>query len=202
MDPLPGNAALLVVDVQYGHDDPRFGRRNNPDAEDRIAELISAWRATGRPIFHVQHLSLNPGSVFHESNHGSVIKDVVQPLEKETLIQKHTNSAFIGTDLEEMLHSRGIDTVVVTGLTTPHCVSSTARMSGNLGFNTYVVADATAANDGTTDFGFPGAPKLQVGPDVVHAISLATINGEFARVVDTSAVLGALKLLDTPARSP
>ena len=201
MDALPPNAALLVVDVQYGHDDPRFGRRNNPDAEDRIAELISAWRATGRPVFHIQHLSLNPDSVFHESNHGSVIKDVVQPLEKEPLIQKHTNSAFIGTDLDAMLHARGIDTVVVTGLTTPHCVSSTARMAGNLGFNTYVVADATAANDGTTDFEFPGAPKLKVGPDVVHAISLATINGEFAHVVDTSAVLGALKLLDKPTRS-
>jgi nicotinamidase-related amidase len=197
MDALPPNAALLVVDVQYGHDDPRFGRRNNPDAEARIAELIDAWRTTGRPIYHIQHLSLNPASVFHESNHGSVIKDIVQPLDREPLIQKHTNSAFIGTDLEEILHARGIDTVVVTGLTTPHCVSSTARMAGNLGFNTYVVSDATAANEGTVDFNFPGAQKIEAAPDVVHTISLATINGEFAHVVDSSTVLGSLNLLDT-----
>jgi nicotinamidase-related amidase len=196
MDPLPANAALIVIDVQYGHDDPRFGKRNNPDAEDRIAELLSAWRASGRPVIHVQHLSYNPGSVFHESNHGSVIKEVVQPLEREPLIQKHTNSAFIGTELEQMLRARDIDTVVLTGLTTPHCVSTTARMAGNLGFNTYVVADATAANEGTADFNFPGATKLEAGPDIVHAISLATINGEFAQIVDSSAVLGALNLLD------
>lgn len=197
MDALPQNAALLVIDVQYGHDDPRFGKRNNPDAEDRIAELLSAWRASGRPVIHVQHLSHNPGSVFHESNHGSVIKDVVQPLDKEPLIQKHTNSAFIGTELEQMLRARDIDTLVLTGLTTPHCVSTTARMAGNLGFNTYVVADATAANEGNVDFQFPGGTKLEAGPDIVHAISLATINGEFAHIVDSSEVLGSLNLLDT-----
>lgn len=201
MDALPPNAALLVIDVQYGHDDPRFGKRNNPNAEDRIAELLSAWRATGRPIIHIQHLSENPGSVFHESNHGSVIKDVVQPLDKELLVQKHTNSAFIGTDLEQYLHSRGIETVVLTGLTTPHCVSSTARMAGNLGFNTYVVSDATAANEGNVDFEFPGGSKLEATPEVIHAISLATINSEFAHVVDSSAVLGALKRLDSTRES-
>lgn len=55
------------------------------------------------------------------------------------------NSSFIGTNLEDYLKENKIETVIITGLTTPHCVSTTARMSANLGFNTYLVSDATAA---------------------------------------------------------
>ena len=55
--PLPAGAALLVVDVQQGLDDPRLGARNNPDAERRVAELLAAWRAAAWPVVHVQHLS-------------------------------------------------------------------------------------------------------------------------------------------------
>ncbi|MFN2604333.1 MAG: isochorismatase family protein, partial [Gemmatimonadaceae bacterium] len=62
---LSKNTALIVIDVQQGHDDPRFGRRNNPDAEGRIAVLLDAWRTSGLPVIHVQHLSARPESAFH-----------------------------------------------------------------------------------------------------------------------------------------
>jgi nicotinamidase-related amidase len=81
----------------------------------------------------------------HPLNPGCEIKELVRPLENEQVFQKHVNSAFIGTDLENTLRRRDIQTVVIVGLTTPHCVSTPARMAANLGFQVYVVSDAIAA---------------------------------------------------------
>ena len=184
-DPLPGNAALIVIDVQDGFDNPFWGERNNLQAEERIAKLLSAWRESRRPIFHVQHLSRSSTSPLHPSNPGSKIKDIVRPLAQEQVFQKNVNSAFIGTDLEKTLRQNGIGTLVLAGLTTPHCVSTTARMAGNLGFETFLVGDATAA------FAVSGPDGKRFSPEEVHAVSLATLHGEFATVVDTQEVLAA-----------
>jgi nicotinamidase-related amidase len=93
------------------------------------------------------------------------------------------NSAFIGTDLEQRLREHKIDSVVITGITTNHCVSTTARMAGNLGFNTYVVSDATAT------FDIKGPDGRHYTADEMHAMGLAEINDEFATVLDTETLL-------------
>ncbi len=177
------DTALIIIDVQEAFDEPRRSRRNNRDAEANVARLLSAWRAAGRPLVHVRHLNLTPGSSFHPDAPGSRIKAVVRPLEGEPVIEKVVNSAFIGTDLEERLRRGGVTSVVITGLTTNHCVETTARMAGNLGFVTYVVSDATATFD-------------RVGPDGVHhaaediqAMTLSNLNGEFATIVTTDEAL-------------
>jgi isochorismate hydrolase len=95
-------------------------------------------------------------------------------------------SAVVGTTLEGELARRGIGTLVLTGLATDRCVSTTARMAANFGFTTYVVADATAT------FERLGPGGRRHGADDVHAIALAELNGEFATIVDTASVLGAL----------
>jgi nicotinamidase-related amidase len=186
MDKLPKNAVLLLIDVQKGFDEPAWGQRNNPNAEENMARLLSAWRKGARPVFHVQHLSIMPNSPLRPENPGSAIKDAVKPLPGEPLFKKHVNSAFIGTDLEAQLRQNGYDTLVIVGLTTQHCVSTTARMAGNLGFKTYVVSDATAA------FSVTGPDGIDYSAEQVHALSLATIHNEFAQVVDTETVLNAL----------
>ena len=61
---LQANSALILIDQQQGIHHPKLGPRNNPQGEDRIAELLEHWRATGRPVIHVQHLSRSPDSVF------------------------------------------------------------------------------------------------------------------------------------------
>ena len=48
---------LLVIDVQRAFEDPAWGSRNNPGAEEAIGEAIAGWRAHGAPVVHVRHES-------------------------------------------------------------------------------------------------------------------------------------------------
>ena len=166
MQPLPHNTALLVIDVHRGCDEAGAimgrGRRNNPAMEENIGRLEEAWRASGRPIMRVQHDSRWPGAPTHYS-------------------------AFVGTYLEAELLRRGVGTLVLTGLATDRCVSTTARLAANFGFATYVVADATATFD---RLGPPPDGRRHAAEDV-HAVALAELNGEFALIVDTASVLEA-----------
>jgi nicotinamidase-related amidase len=183
---LSSRAALLVIDVQKGLDGPRLGARNNPDAEQRIADLLAAWRATGRPVIHVQHMSLEPNSPLREGLPGNAIKDEAMPIDGEPLFRKNVNSAFIGTDLEEHLRTNAIDSLVMVGLTTDHCISSTARMAGNLGFNVTVVEDATATHERH------GADGTHYSADLMHGAALASLHGEFATVRSAHDILSAV----------
>jgi nicotinamidase-related amidase len=190
---LPANTALIVIDVQQGFLDTRWGQRNHPDAEERIAELLAAWRAARRPVVHVRHASPSPHGAFRAGTPGFAFKPQAQPLDGETLITKEVNSAFIGTKLEGHLREAGIDTVVLCGLTTDHCVSTTARMAGNLGFVTVVVEDACATHERR------GPDGRHFTAEEMHATALASLHGEFARIAATAGVLAALATLNSAA---
>jgi nicotinamidase-related amidase len=183
---LTHDPALLLVDLQIGFDEPRWGRRNNPYAEDHAAALLHAWRTAGRPVVHVRHMSTDPRSPLRPGQPGNAFKRETAPADGERVVEKRVNSAFIGTSLEADLRGAGCGGLVIVGLTTNHCVSTTARMAGNLGFATWVVSDATATFD-------------RVGPDGVrhpaeriHQIALSDLHGEFATVVDTATVIVTL----------
>jgi nicotinamidase-related amidase len=182
---VPERSALLVIDVQKGLDHPKYGRRSTPGAEAQIARLLAAWRQAGWPVVHVQHLSTSPDSPLRPDLPGVAIKPEAAPLPGETLFQKHVNAAFVGTDLERYLRENGITSVVVVGLTTDHCVSSTARLAGDLGFETFVVADATAAFEGV---GYDGR---RFSAEDVHAVALLNLQDEFATVLTTEQVIPA-----------
>ena len=183
---LSRNAALLVIDVQVGFDDPSWGRRNNPMAEANVAALLAAWRAVAAPLFHVHHDSQGPSGLLRHGTPGHAPKAQAKPIGRERIYRKRVNSAFIGTSLELDLRKQGIATVVIVGLTTNHCISTTARMAGNLGFKTYVVADATATFDRPHLNG-----QLRLAEDV-HNAALSDLQGEFAEIVDTKSVVAAL----------
>jgi nicotinamidase-related amidase len=183
MPSLPDRTALIIIDVQDGLDDPSLGKRNNPDAETNMARLLAAWRTWGRPIYHVKHMSTRPTSPLRPNQPGNAIKRIVAPQGGEPVIQKTVNNAFIGTDLEERLRKADILSVVIVGLTTEHCVSATARMAGDLGFTTIVVADATANHDRT---GYDGK---YYSAEAIHAISLVSLQDEFATILNTDQLL-------------
>lgn len=180
---LPQSAALIVVDVQQAFLDPRWGGRNNPQAESNIGRLLEAWRSSGRPVRHVVHDSVEPDSLLRPGCPGNAVQAVAAPKHNEPVYRKHVNSGFIGTNLERDLRQESIDTLVIVGLTTNHCVSTTARMAGNLGFTTFVVSDATAS------FVRAAVDGTMRPAEAVHAAALSDLHEEFATVVDTADVL-------------
>jgi nicotinamidase-related amidase len=175
--------ALLVIDVQKGLDDPSWGKRNNPDAESNIASLLSAWREHELPVIHIRHCSTVPNSPLRPELPGNGFKEEAQPLPEEKQFSKSVNSAFIGTELEKYLQEHGISSLMIVGLTTDHCVSSSTRMAANLGFNVTLIADATAT------FDRQGHDGALYSADDIHKISLASLNGEFCIVRSTEEVL-------------
>jgi nicotinamidase-related amidase len=190
----PPPSTLLVVDVQQGFDAPSWGRRNNPHLEQRVSDLLRVWRGTGRPVVHVRHMSTDPASPLRPGQPGNAFKPESAPIAGEAVIEKRVNSAFIGTPLETDLRRAGSRGLVIVGLTTNHCVSTTARMAGNLGFVTWVVSDATATFDRV------GPDGLAHRAEQVHAMALSDLHGEFATIVDTADVVAAM-LIPSSSRS-
>ncbi|QCP52602.1 cysteine hydrolase [Trinickia violacea] len=186
MNSLPRDAVLIVIDVQQAFNDPSWGQRNNPSAETNIAALLAGWRKTQRPIIHIQHRSARLESLFHPDRPGFKVKPEAEPLSEEPVIYKDVNSAFIGTDLEQRLRTMGAKTLVIVGITTDHCVSTTTRMAGNFGFETYLVSDATAT------FERRGPDGNVFSAELMHETALASLHREFATVIDTASVLAGL----------
>lgn len=180
--------ALLLIDIQKGMDDEANygGNRNNRNAEANAQRILEQWRGLGLPIFHVQHSSKHPESPLHPSRSGFEIKDEVKPQANEPVLEKRVNSAFIGTDLKQQLDEAGVTTLVIVGLTTNHCVSSTTRMAGNYGYETLLVSDATAAFD---TIGINGE---KYDAETIHLTTLASLNEEFAKVVTTEQLLDVI----------
>lgn len=177
-------SVLLLIDFQKAFEEIALSvPRNNPDAEKNAARLLGHWRQRSWPIVHVAHDSRESGSLFRPGMPGNAFMDFAQPRGNEPVIRKSVNSAFIGTGLVSRLEALGRPRIVIAGITTDHCVSTTARMAGNLGFDAVLAADAIftfdrAASDGRT-----------IPAEDVHRVNLASLADEFAAVTTADAIL-------------
>jgi nicotinamidase-related amidase len=180
--------ALVVIDVQdaFAADRDAGYPWANPEAVERIAALLAGFRAKGVPVVHVHHHGLDPADSFHADNPLSAPMAEAAPVAGEAVVIKHGSSAFIGTGLEEMLRAAGFDRLVLAGGAANYCVESTARMAGNLGFETVVVGDALINFQKTLRDG-----RVMAAADVL-ALTLANLDGEFARIAVTSEILAGL----------
>ncbi|HEX5617423.1 MAG TPA: isochorismatase family protein [Solirubrobacteraceae bacterium] len=171
------STALVVVDVQKAFDDAaHWGRRNNPACEANIEALIGAWRAAGGPVVFVRH---------EFDTHEWDLKDTITG-EPDLLVSKTVHSAFYGDpDLDGWLRSRGLGAFAVCGITTDHCVETTARMGGDLGYDVLVVLDATHTFDRTAPDG------TVVTADELARATATSLHEEFATVVSTAEVVGS-----------
>ena len=184
------DTALLVIDAQRGvnehaHWGGSCGHRNNPHAEDRIAELLAAWRANSLPVYFTLHDSREAASPLKLTLDSGKPLPGLEPLPGEKVVVKDVNSGFVGTDLEISLRRAGISRLVVAGYFTNMCVETTVRMAGNMGFDVYLAHDACAAGNRA------GPDGTQFDADQVHAMAVANLHGEFCTAI-TSAEAFAL----------
>lgn len=168
--------ALVLIDVQKGFLTGKWGQRNNPQAEEKMLVVLEHFRNNGQEVIHICHRSQDPEGSFY-SKEGWSFMDGFEPREGEVVFEKSVNSAFIGTNLEVHLREAGIGKLVIAGLTLPHCVSTTTRMAGNLGFDVVLLSDATAT------FELPDLSGQVLAADLLHQIHLASLNDEFSKVM-------------------
>jgi nicotinamidase-related amidase len=180
---LPKTTALLFIDAQLAWDDPYWGERNNPQAEANMEALAAAFRSQGLAVVHVRHDSRDPNSPLFPGEPGHAFKPGTAPLPGEKEFHKSAHCAFVGTGLEAHLREQGIDRLIIAGFTTNHCVSTTARLSCDLGFKTVVVRDACAT------FELEDMDGNRIPAQTLHDIGLTELHGEFAMVLPTEAIL-------------
>jgi nicotinamidase-related amidase len=175
--------ALIVVDVQRGFSDPRWGRRNNPASEANIAALIERWRGRGRPLVFVRHDSADPDSPLASGTPGNALQEIAGG-EPDLLVTKSVNSSFHGApSLQAWLDANGTRTIYVCGITTNHCCETTARVGGNLGYDVRFVLDATHTFDRR------GPDGTLLTADELARATAANLHDEFATVIDTATAL-------------
>ncbi len=181
--------ALLLIDVQVGvdvlsHWGGPTGRRNNPDAESKMLQLLAAWRKAKLQVAFTRHDSREAKSPLKFSLPTGAQKPGFEPATSEIVVEKDVNSGFIGTSLEVQLRRAGISRLVIVGFFTNFCVETTTRMSGNLGFDTYLVDDCCAT---TNRVGLDGIDRE---PELVHAMTVGNLHGEFCTAVQSNDALG------------
>jgi nicotinamidase-related amidase len=175
---------LLPIDVQRGFDDPSWPPRWNGEMEANGLALLAHWRATGAPIVHVRHDSVQPGSSLMPGHWGNDFRDGFAPLAGEPVVSKSVNSAFIGTDLDIRLRRLGVETVVAFGISTDMCVSTTIRTGANMGWKMVLVADACDC------FDLPDGVGGTISARAIQAAHVATLRAEFCEVVTTGDLIG------------
>lgn len=180
---MSSDPVLIVIDVQQGFRDDRWGENGNDSALANIENLVNHWRSKKLPIVVVKHNSKHPDSPLFSGSPGNNLEPFLDG-PKDAVIQKSVNSAFYGTpDLHLWLAKRNFRNIVICGITTNRCCETTARMAGNLGYATSFVIDATDAFDLTHPDGV-----VTPAADVMR-MTAANLDEEFATVLTTAQAL-------------
>lgn len=171
--------ALIVVDLQQGFHDERWGAWHNPACEENAIRLVDRWRSDALPVVYVRHDSDKPDSPLRPGQPGN---DLIPglPAAPDLLVSKRVHSAFHGSpSLEPWLRGRDVSAVTIAGIQTNMCCETTARLASDLGFAMTFVLDAT------TTFDLPG-----VDADELTRATAATLAADFGAVVQTHDLLG------------
>lgn len=178
--------ALVIIDMQQAFDNPTWGARWNTSVDSNGQAVLAAFRKAGHPIIHVRHDSIAPTSSLRPGQPGHAFRPGFEPADGEPVVAKSVNAAFIGTDLDLRLRRLQADAVVVFGITTDQCVSTTTRVGANLGWRMILIEDACDC------FALPDGRGGVIPAETIHAAHVATLRAEFARVMTTAELVAAL----------
>jgi nicotinamidase-related amidase len=139
--------ALLIVDVQRGmFEVPDAQPHDGPAAVARIRGLLDRARASGVPVFFVQHDG-GEGDVLAADSTGFPFVSELTPKPTEVVTVKRECDAFQATDLADKLQKAGVDHLLVCGMQTEMCVNAAVRAAANRGFGVTLVSDAHTTFD-------------------------------------------------------
>jgi nicotinamidase-related amidase len=169
---------LLLVDLQNDYfPGGKMELDRTEQAGLNAGKLLSAFRAKGRPVFHVRHLSVQPGATFFiPETDGSYIHACVQPLPGEIVVEKNFPNSFRETGLEGIIREGQVSDLVICGAMSHMCIDATTRAAADLGFTCTVIHDACA----TKSLEFAG--RTIPAPDV-HGAFMAALGAAYAQVV-------------------
>jgi nicotinamidase-related amidase len=176
--------AVLVIDMQEGMADRiRAGRVPvNPEAPDRIAQLLANTRGRGVPVIHVHHDDHHPESPFRKGQPGGAPMACAEPLDGESVLWKHHSSAFAGTALDAELKALGVTELVVVGAVAAFCVTSTVRMASDLGYKVLLPQDALLG------FDLPAHDGGLIDAGTLFRVTLSLLGADFATLTTVEAL--------------
>ncbi len=186
------DTALLIIDMQndFVSEGGALKIEGASSVIPGVLKVLDAFRKAGAPIFHVVRVHRADGSDVEiirkekfaktpfavEGTWGSAIVDELKPRQGEYVVRKIRMSSFLDTDLDLMLKSLGIKTLVIAGVQTPNCIRTTVFDAIAYNYRAIVVEDATAAKT-----------------EAIHRANLADMENIGVRVIkasDTGGIIG------------
>lgn len=197
-DLIPSRTALVNVDMQNAFvEGTPLAAPNGPALIPIVNKLARACREAGMMVIHTLHVTRPDGS-----NHGTM-GELIEPVRAgyinegtetaklhpgvevgkgDILLNKPRYGSFTGTDLDQILRSHGVDSIIVTGICTNICCETTAREAGMKDYHVFFPSDGTET--------FP-AGGLTV--EDIKKATLATLGTAFARILTVDAIIDLIK---------
>ena len=172
----PGHTAVVVVDMQndLASPDGLAARRGGNVSTQRaiipaLQRLLGAARGSGARVVYIQfvteksHATMHPSWIYRyrvlnwanqaldkrvpEGEWGAEVVEEIAPQPGDIVVKKHRESAFIGTELDRVLRSNGVRSVIVVGTATGGCVQSTVQDAQWLDYYAVVARDCVPGGD-------------------------------------------------------
>jgi nicotinamidase-related amidase len=183
----PRTTALIVIDFQLEYfDGKQPGKLIIPDGVAAMAQanqLITFADVNQIQVIHIQHVNPAGSPLFAKDGNSVGIHPEIISAPHHMLLQKTTASSFASTDLYDHLQARGIKTLIICGLMTHMCVSTTTRDARPLGYQAIVAGDACATRD------IAGWDDGVVSHVDMHRATLTALSDAFAEVMPTARIL-------------